>query len=97
MIFNYPIFYPHVFSGGRHKIPNDLIRSINDHMKSISREASNRNITIWSGNPKKKFLKAARYSNISFIQAYHSFEYKKELNYSQFYKYIEPIYKKPHR
>ncbi len=68
-------------------------------MKSISREASNRNITIWSKkkNIKNKQLKAVRYSNISFTQAYFTFKFKHELNFTQFYKYFEPIYKKPHR
>jgi hypothetical protein len=67
-------------------------------MKGISREASNRNVTVWSKeNPKKKQIKAARYANVSLTHAFHSFKYKNELNFSQFYKYIEPIYKKPHR
>ncbi len=59
------------FQGGRNKIPKDMILSINEHMKSISREASNRNVTIWStkNNIKTKHIKAARYSNLSITQA----------------------------
>ena len=70
--------------------------AVNEHMMNISQEASNRTI-IAKDCFKNKKIETVRYCNVSWLEAYFCFEYRDELSFSTFYKYVEKIYKKPHR
>lgn len=82
--------------GGQPKISKDLAMAVNHHMKNVSQIASNRTVMVIDSNKIKQNI-PVRYSNISWIEAYKSFSYRNELSFSTFYKYIDKIYKKPHR
>ena len=66
--------------------------SIKKHLNNISSPASNRSIKI-----KNKGLVSVRYLNCSFKEAYRTFELRKDISFSSFFKYIPSLYKKPHR
>ena len=97
IIFQINYLYLNKFTGGRHSINNELIASINQHMEKISSEASYRTIKLCSKISNTYIDTLVRYCNVSKRKAYESFEYKNELCEASFNKYVEKIYKKPHR
>jgi hypothetical protein len=66
-------------------------------MFDISHESSNRTVLIKDPQTKTKDHVPVRYSDISFLEAYNSFDFKYDMSMSTFLKYISKIYKKPHR
>ncbi len=60
-------------------------------MNNISNEASNRNVII------EGEAVPVRYCNMSWVEAYNSFNSKDEIKFTSFKKYVDKIYKKPHR
>ena len=67
---------------------------INKHVESISNVASNR--TVYN-NRLDKEVTAVRYLNCTKREAYRSFKGNKEIGFTSFCKYMDKIYKKPHR
>lgn len=62
-----------------------------------SHESSNRTVIIKDPITKMRVPCPVRYSDVSFLEAYNSFDFKDEISMSTFLKYIPKIYKKPHR
>jgi hypothetical protein len=75
--------------GGHPKIETKIIQAINSYMRKKSHPAANR------------FLKRkdayVRYRDITMINAYNNFKYKKHVCLTSFYKYMDKLYKKPHQ
>jgi hypothetical protein len=80
-------------NSGRFPIAEDLVHSINEHMESISSQASNR--TVCSAIDNQPI--GVWYCSMSFRKAYQTFAYREELRYSTFFKYVQKKFKKPHR
>ena len=81
---------------GRKPISKDIILSLNEHLQNNSNVASNRVICT---NPKQTESNtvSVRYLNSSLKESYRCFDGKNSLCFSSYCKYIEKIYKKPHR
>jgi hypothetical protein len=78
-----------IFKGGRKKLKNEIIGSINSHMLSLSSIAANRYL--------KKIDKNAFYCSVSTVEAFLKFENADNISFSTFYNYVGKEFKKPHR
>jgi len=87
-------------NGGRMKVSNEIIKSLNDHIEKDSYVASNRFL--------KKINECAMYRHYALKDHYASFPAKRtsasrrknqvgKISYSSFYKYTSKKYKNPHR
>ena len=75
--------------GGIPKLNQLLVNKIRCHLNKNSSIAANRYLKLQNEN--------ARYRHTTIIQAYNTFAEKDKLSFSSFYKYLENIFKKPHR
>ena len=66
-----------IFKGGRKKLKNEIIDSINSHMLSLSSIAANRYL--------KKIDKNAFYCSVSTVEAFLKFENADNISFSTFY------------
>ncbi len=75
--------------GGRPKLEQKIVESINEHMKNSSSIAANRYL--------KKLKKNVRYRDGTYRDAFNSYLLKSKISFSTFKNKICKRYKKPHR